>query len=555
MTQIQRALADYDMAMLRVLAHLRGVTLTSNRRPESIDELAEALLDPMSVRIALANLTPPARRALDALVASGGRMRAAQFARRHGHIRPMGPGRLERERPWRDPTSSAEELWYLGLIFRGFFDDDAGSGEFMFVPRDLLPKLPEPAVQDGGFSVEAVSPPERPKDGSAVLVHDVFSYLAYIQTHDVRPYADGRLGERDLTSLRARMSDGDERRLGFLRHLLDQMGFVYRQREYLRLKADPVRRWLSAAPAGQLLAIQAAWRDDPSWIDLCHVPGLECELAGDWLLQIDPVSTRRAVLSWLSRCPWPAWWSVEAFVEGVKQSDPDFQRPDGDYTSWYIRDVASGEYLAGFESWDQVEGRLLHDLLARPLYWLGITAIGASDSGSRCCLTDGGARLLGLAPEDTRDPSAAPIVIHPDLRVDLPQPLSLYTRFQLERLAALDREEPCSYRLTVESMGRAFARGIQIEQILAFLRDSSGQPVPSSVSDQLRLWAARYDMVDLQDMTLLTVRHERVLKELSSLPETRNLLARVLSPTSALVSGRDLPRLKRALRALGFLKS
>ncbi len=44
-----------------------------------------------------------------------------------------------------------------------------------------------------------------------------------------------------------------------------------------------------------------------------------------------------------------------------------------------------------------------------------------------------------------------------------------------------------------------------------------------------------------------------MLRDLSVLPETRQLIAKVLSPTSALVRKRDLARLRKELRELGYL--
>jgi hypothetical protein len=70
---------------------------------------------------------------------------------------------------------------------------------------------------------------------------------------------------------------------------------------------------------------------------------------------------------------------------------------------------------------------------------------------------------------------------------------------------------------------------------------------------QLQLWAGRLGQVQLKEVVLLQVKNERVLKELSVLPETRSLIAQVLSPTSALIRKQDLPRLKVELRALGYL--
>jgi len=54
-------------------------------------------------------------------------------------------------------------------------------------------------------------------------------------------------------------------------------------------------------------------------------------------------------------------------------------------------------------------------------------------------------------------------------------------------------------------------------------------------------------------MALLTAQNERALRELSVLPETRGLIGRLLSPTTALVRRADLPRLRKVLRELGFL--
>ena len=109
MYSLQQSLVDYDMAMLRVLARTRGVALESNRQTEAVDQLAEALIDPLSIRVALAQLSPHGRDALDALTMVGGRMRAPQFSRRFGQVRPAGPGRLAREEPWSEPSNPAEE--------------------------------------------------------------------------------------------------------------------------------------------------------------------------------------------------------------------------------------------------------------------------------------------------------------------------------------------------------------------------------------------------------------------------------------------------------------
>jgi hypothetical protein len=240
-------------------------------------------------------------------------------------------------------------------------------------------------------------------------------------------------------------------------------------------------------------------------------------------------------------------------VVAVKESDPDFLRPDGDYNNWYIRDAGEGVYLSGFESWDRVEGRFIADLLTGPLCWLGLVATGSDGAGPACRLTELGAHVVGLAPYSPTPSPPSTVAVLPSFLVEVAAPVNLYTRFQLERFADLESTLPCRYRLTVGSLGRAAARDIRVDQVLAFLDQASERPVPANVVGQIRLWAGRFGQVELEEAALLTVKHERVLQELSALPETRSLIDRVLSPTSALVRKRDLPRLRKELQALGFL--
>ena len=488
---LHRFLVDYDMAMLRALAENLGMALETNRQAEAADQLAAALAEPSSVQIALARLGDDGRSALDTLLAAGGRMRAAQFKRRFGQMRPVGPGRLERETAWRHPANPAEELFYAGLIYHAFYQDEWGAGEFVVIPDELRCLLPQPPAAQTALALAVVPGPAEPPAQETTLVHDLFLYLVYVQNKDVRLYVDGRLGRGDRSALAQRLAQPSERRLALVHHLVRRLGFVVRRDDLLGLEAAAVKSWLTAAPGRQLSTLQAAWRDDPSWSDLCHVPGLVCDMQTGWLERSDPVATRRALLRRLAQCPRGAWWRCDSFVAAVKAADPDFQRPDGDYDSWYIRDAAGDAYLSGFESWDRVEGALVTDLLAGPLRWLGVVEWVERDGGPVCRLTAAGARWLGLTADEVQAPQPAPITVGSDFVVGLPAPVSLYVRFQVERFADPEQAEPCRYRLTARGLSRALARGVRVEQVLAFLKRASQRSVPASVAGQLQQWAKR----------------------------------------------------------------
>jgi hypothetical protein len=114
-----------------------------------------------------------------------------------------------------------------------------------------------------------------------------------------------------------------------------------------------------------------------------------------------------------------------------------------------------------------------------------------SDAGSVCRLTAEGVQWLGLAAGEIEAPRPAPITVGRDFLIDLPDSASLYVCFQLERFADLEQAEPRRYRLTAGALSRALARGVQVEQVLAFLKRAGQRPVPANVAGQLRRWARR----------------------------------------------------------------
>ncbi|MBK6432765.1 hypothetical protein [Candidatus Amarolinea dominans] len=153
----------------------------------------------------------------------------------------------------------------------------------------------------------------------------------------------------------------------------------------------------------------------PEWDDLRRVPDLRCEGSG-W--RNDAVATRRRLLVHLATIRPGVWHRREDLVAAIRRHDPDFQRSDGIYTTWYIRRSHESTYLLGFEHWDEVEGALLRFLIAGPLHWLGALDIGASGHGETAGehgpldtlrVTSQGAAWLAGQPHRVNAPPPAPI--------------------------------------------------------------------------------------------------------------------------------------------------
>ncbi len=546
------------MARLRAVARFWDIDLPAGRRREVAARLAGEMSAPQVIAEAVEALPDDQRRVLDALLVAGGRMPRRIFTRRWGEIRPMGPGRMEREQPWREPVSAAEGLWYRGFIFPAFEQGPEGAYQVVFVPPELRERLPLPKITPPVITLEPAPAPSAARVGGDALLDDGCTLLAYLQNEQLRPASDGSWPARGLSNLARRLRDPDPERLAFLVHLARRLAWS-RTTDSGWLRPDPetATDWLRSPPGQQRLALAQGWRDDPQWNDLFHVPTLRPEDTGAW--RNDPLLARAAILRHLEVCAPGAWYEIRGLSAAIRQADPDFQRPDGDYNSWYIRDAASDAYLSGFESWDAVEGALIHYLITGPLAWLGLTDLDGGSPPAFFRLSPAGAAFLGLTPLPS-ETEPAQLTLRPDFTVRVP-PARRYERFQLARVAdwvssPLAREAERGlflYRLTPNSLERGRRQGIPVARVLEFLARVTAAPVPRSVAAALTRWEARGAEARLERVVLLRFSDEKLMDEVVSAPAARRLVRERVGPAAALVREQDWPRLAAALGEMGLL--
>ena len=492
---LERSLIDHPAALLRVIADLRGIPLSTREQPWLAAELADALADPVAIAAGLEDLSAGAWEALAALAAQEGRLPASQFQRQFGEIRPFGPGRLAREQPWQAVTGPAEELWYRGWIFRGFARLDGIPTEFIYVPPEILGLLPRPTASP---FADAVAPaPTNFTDPQDALAVDATTLLAHIQTVGLRRERVG-WASADLQQLNRQLLCPDPTptppaasgRLALLLHFLTKLGWsASGPRGEQRLNAPTVRQWLQLERARQWQTLWTAWLEDETWDDLRLLPELVCE--GGW--RNDPPGTRRRLLTWLGQAEAGRWHTTAGWIAALKMTAPDFLRPTGDYDSWYIRYNGLETYLRGFAHWDDIEGRLARYLITGPLHWLGVIALDAS--GERMTLTTAGRSLLrGEAPPQ---PKPADLAVRPDFAILVPTTAPSFDRFRVARFAAWESsppvgsDEPFRYRITRRSLQRAEAQGLTAERALAFLHERVGDRLPANVARALARWSQR----------------------------------------------------------------
>jgi hypothetical protein len=557
MRSLFASLNDQPMALLRGIAELRGVTLATNNRGDAAGQLAASLAEPAATAAALAVCSPAAQSAWSALHAAGGRMKAGIFARNSGgEIRAIGPGRLERETVWREPENPAEELWYRGLIYRAFADFGDGPMEYIYIPDDLA--VPAEAARPQVHLASLIAPVSAPggaRKAQNTLAVDACSILAASREFPAQVDKAGRLREADAEHLTAGLlpPGGDTARLEMLLTLARIQGWLKPDRGRLVLDTGSATAWLRLTHWEQMTAFFKTWRDSgDAWNDLRHVPSLVAE--GDW--RNDPGLARRTVTQALRTLEPAAWYPIDGLIAHIKATSPDFQRPDGDYTRWYLRDAASGGYLAGFESWDDVEGRLLRFLITGPLFWLGALALDTAAAPSIFRLTSFGAAWLNnRTPAELPRPARA--VVGDDFTVAAPLTLPLIDRFRLLRftepqLDSYEIGQPTRHRITRGSLARARAGGVKADAIVEFLRHTTGDKLSPHVTSALARWGQQSGTVRISKGAVLRVEDASILAALRADPAIAPLLGELISAQAVLVSEANLPRLLAIVQDTGY---
>jgi hypothetical protein len=562
MRTLLASLTEHPLAMLRSIAELRSIALTTNARDDAAAQLAAVLAEPGATEAALAACSEAGRAAWHAVRDAGGRIKTAVFARGHGAIRPVGPGRLEREAVWLQPESPAEELWYRGLIFRGFADLGDGPAEYVYIPGDLLFGSPVPAAGGPLIALQPAAEPSRKRQAYNSLAVDICAVLA--AAHETPFHLDhmGQVRGPDLARLREGLLLPDPVRIDLALALARSQGWLAVDRDRLALNSQAATGWLRATPWEQMSILFETWRESTDggpgggagWNDLRRLPALQAE--GTW--RNDPTAARRTLLAafiWLAE---GAWYGIDDLIGSIKQATPDFQRPDGSYTGWYLRDVETGHYLSGFESWDQVEGRLLRFVVAGPLFWLGVLALGEGTNGdaeSFRLTRFGTAWLADRTPAEL--PRPARLGIDERFVISAPLLLPLLDRFRLLRFTepateAFELGQPTQHRITRGGLARGRAGGVRAAAIDEFLRRASGGRVPARVSAALARWEQHGGAVRVTRGAVLRVEEAAILATLRSDSALAPLLGDLLSAQAVVVPEANLSRVMTALKELGY---
>ncbi len=540
MPDLRHSLSKMDYNHLKIVAEKWRLPFTAPDAREGVKQLVEHLLDFETLQEILETLTSPEKEALLWLDSLDGKEPWPHFIRRFGEVREMGEGRVDRERPDRDPTSPAEGLWYRALVARGFFETDSGPLEFAYIPGDIRSMVmillgPANSSLPREFVCRKAILRERKHllTTSDICLDHTCTLLSGLRMNL----------DPDVHLPGVSQNEAD-----FYRTLFSTIGLLADDESPA---PEKIRNFFDKTLEERLLLLWQTWRTSDTHQDLSLTPDIQIE----GILELTPGRVRELVISLLKNLDPKTWWSIESFISQVKENYPDFQRIGGEYDSWYIKSKSTGEYLRGFNHWDDVEGVLLKYLLAGPMHWLGLLDLGLIEEDGQPASFRFSAyadNLINNQVPSLTGRNTEKIQIRSKGEIRMTTNVPHKTRYQVARFCEWHpvKAEAYLYAISPASLSRAEKQGLRVAHLLSLLKKYS-EVIPPNILAALERWEKQGVQSSVAQKTILRLGSPVVLKSLKKSKASRYILEQ-LGPTVVIIREGSEDKIAEVLVELGF---
>lgn len=537
MPGLKKMLQSYDHDLIQRIGSFWGVDAGGLDVSIAVEKICQAMQMPGALTEEFDRLPPNVRQAWEDAALHPKSMTWSQFTRKHGAIREFGPAKRDREQPEQHPVSTAEFLWYRGLIGRAFMNLPPEPREFVFVPEELVPTQPA-----GSDPLLAALRPALPVEFEVIcpaslrILDHATDWLAAARVKRAFPENAWQSWGINADFLRAFINHSCPADLNGQRDAEAIKAFLSQPRE--QIQADWFRFWLESTELN----------------DLSALPGLTFE--GNW--QNDPRKPRAYLVGLLRNLTPETWISLPSLVGAIRQHNPDYQRPSGDYDSWYIRRNSDQAFLRGIEHWEEVDGALIRYLLCGPLHWLGVVDLGKKKSGEaitafRLSRTFPSIRDFKQSEPAKEEKSSARVGL--DLRLILPTGTSRLFRYQVGRFCEITNlsVDATVYKPTPTSLLLAAEQGLKISQLTQFLEKSLAHPLPKSWGLLAARWEQHQLEVNVEKKVIVHTKTPEIMQSLLNHPKVKKFVIDVLNPTCATIQVDSVIEVEKALCEMGVL--
>jgi len=519
-----------------MIAESWGIDLIFNSKKTPAEQVAEFISQVHLMKEVFLSLPEKSRRALSALVKEKGEIPWDQFTRKFGEHREMGAARRERERPDRAPVSVTESLFYKALLGRAFFETSQGLHEFAFIPEEFYRFLIPVVEQKKNDIIEPVSADSVEKK---LLTND------YCVDNATTILAGLRIGlsPEELSVFTPIIP------ISFLIDLLKEAKLIS---DNSKINSEKVKQFLEAERGQALGLLTQVWETSHKINELDLIESLVLESRD----KSNPDFSRKSLFDIIKVLPGDNWYNIQIFCDWINQNQPDILRSGGEYDAWFIKDKTTGEYIKGFENWQQVEGEYIRMMILNPMFWLGFIDLGKTSRDSHpsvfrkskwfdTLLSGQELKYPSILKKDFEIDKSGKVVIDRNFARDI--------RYQIARCCEWDtaRSQSFFYHFSPQAFARMEPQGLKVSHIIALINRYARKPVPRNILQALERWEKFGQEARIKKILILKVKTSAILDRLMDSNMKKHILSR-MDPITAEISAESVPFIKAALIEMGI---
>lgn len=554
MPVLSSSLQNFEIDQLEAIAALWGLGSFGNSRSAILLELELEIPQADKFNLQYERLPEPAQQALLALKANNGRILWSTFSQLYGEIRPLGIKQRELEQPWSFPQSVSERLWYMGCLGRDFLRIDDDLQEMAYLPDEIIPLLPSPPDQSVQinliplFGIQS----EGLLEADSAILDEIGILLAAWRFEKPKSY----LKKTRLSEAKASLLEAFLKVIG----LADE-----------NLQAtESARKFLELSRAQALAWLAEQWLKAKDFHEVSHIPGLEIETEDE----IRSQSARQSVFGFLSSLEAEQWYRLNDFVNLIKTNKPDFLREQEEYFSWTVVSKPSlpeqnllpfglfeisgeVETFSGFESWMQLEGKLICYILSVMLPLFGLADLAITEGKNKQVLF----RLKPLfflfesSPEQLVSEAENELIqLSSTGKITMTNRSQRLVRYQISRFVEWLEvsAESGNYQITPASLSKAEKQALLPKHLIQLLRKNADNGLPPQLYKAIKAWETAGKQASIQTETILRLASPEILQALRD-SKASHWLGESLGPTDVILKKGGERAITQTLANLGYL--
>ncbi len=465
-----------------------------------------------------------------------------------GLISVDGPDALKSHRP--SLKAVLQELMLRGLVINQTMPQGASRRKFdpveyvalaaevkELLPQDLL-EAPKPKPEQ-----QKVPAPAYVASGSAEqFMRSIFLFWAEVRRQPAYELKAGGMGKRDMRRVAESMDldlEPNVRHLQWLQAILEALELLkVRDRSYVAVESKEAQAFWKLPLKEQLLRVLETY----PWLEY-EIP-VNMESLNRYAYYIYPSPRSKTALrshfleTVLGVMP-PVWFPVSmllTFLNGGVNGEFVFSEDIVNALQRSLRWADAGRQQALQSVLNRAEYSVVNWLLEE-LHGMGLIDVGRPDRNSMITAFQVTPALRVAEEEEAvpeLDRGAWQIVLKPDFELlamgSVPMPILAILEVITDR-SKLD-EGVITYRLTRESVYRAFQSGETVDSIRKSLKEVTHQPLPQNVERTLEEWGDQYERIVLRrNVSVVQAESEALMTQLLEDPRVGGYLHRLNAET------------------------